>query len=688
MKIKLQLIFAVAIFQIVSTTLYAQEQHDHSTNLARGINPEDFDTSVDPNVDFYRYSCGNWLKNNSIPPEYSSWSDWRKIDLNNEQLLKEILEDVTANPMMSSNSNAKMLGDVYYTALDTLKIESDGMNPVKEDLALIDGISNKDDFIKVFSQMKQFRNGGLFSFWVGQDDKNSANVIMQLFQGGLGLPEKDYYFKDDPKSKEIREKYRQFMENIFVLIGNDRSAAAKISRDVMSIETRLAQVSMSRIDMREAEATYHPMTLQEVKELTPDFSWNVLFQTIGIGDEKNFEKGINVGQPEFFKEVNRMLTDVNVNDWKNYLKWNLMRSAADKLSKPFADESFNFYSKTLRGVEQQRERWRDGIDFVESAMGEALGQMFVAKRFRPEAKQRALEMVANIKEAFKDRILMNEWMSEETKQQALKKLGTFDVKIGYTDKWRDFSGMKIDRSSLYNNMKQAAIFNQQYSLNKIGKPVDRTEWWMLPQTVNAYYSSSKNEIVFPAGIMQPPFFDAEADDAVNYGGIGMVIGHEITHGFDDQGRKYDGEGNMSDWWTESDAVKFKERADKLVEQYNNFKVAEDLNVNGELTLGENIADLGGLIVAYYGLQKALEGKERKLIDGFTQEQRFFLSNTKVWRTLMRPETMRLLVTTDSHSPGEFRVTGPMSNMEEFMKAFGGKPGDPMVRTGNERVVIW
>jgi len=687
MKIKFLLIFAVAIFQVFSTASYAQEHH-HSTGSGRGINPEDIDSSVDPNVDFYRYSCGNWLKNNSIPPEYSSWSDWRKIDLNNEQLLKEILEDVTANPMMSSNSNAKMLGDIYYTALDTLKIESDGLNPVKEDLALIDGISNKDDFIKVLSQMKQYGNGGLFSFWVGQDDKNSANVIMQLFQGGLGLPEKDYYFKDDPKSKEIREKYRQFMENIFVLIGNDRSAAVKISRDVIAIETRLAQASMSRIDMREAEATYHLMTLQEVKALTPDFSWNVLFETIGIGDEKNFEKGINVGQPEFFKEVNRMLTDVNVNDWKNYLKWNLMRSAADKLSRPFADESFNYYSKTLRGVEQQRERWRNGIEYVEDAMGEALGQMFVAKSFKPEAKQRALVMVANIKEAFKDRILMNEWMSEETKKQALKKLGTFDVKIGYTDKWRDFAGLKIDRSSLYNNMKQAAIFNQQYNLNKIGKPVDRTEWWMLPQTVNAYYSSSKNEIVFPAGIMQPPFFDPDADDAVNYGGIGMVIGHEITHGFDDQGRKYDGEGNMSDWWTEIDAAKFKERADKLVKQYNNFKVADDLNVNGELTLGENIADLGGLIVAYYGLQKALEGKERKLIDGFTQEQRFFLSNTNVWRTLMRPETMRLLVTTDSHSPGEFRVTGPMSNMEEFMKAFGGKPGDPMVRTGNERVVIW
>lgn len=686
MKKSILLYIAFLFSLLISFPGISQEQVNPRSE--KGITIEDMDLSVDPNVDFYKYSSGNWLKNNSIPPEYSSWSNWRKIQLDNETILKEILEAAMNDPMLSSNSNAKKLGDIYYTAIDTVKINADGFDPVKEDLAMIDAIANREDFINVFSEMKRSRNGGLFSYWAGQDDKNSENVIFQLFQSGLGMPEKDYYLKDDKKSKELREKYRQFIENIFVLIGNDRNSAAKISRDLLAFETRLAKASMSRLDMREAEATYHPMTLNELKALTPDFSWNVLFDKLGINDERNFSNGVNVGQPEFFKEVNRMLTDVSIDEWKNYLKWNLMRSAADKLSKPFEDESFNFYSQALRGVEKERNRWREGIEFVEDAMGEALGQMYAAKKFRPETKQKALEMVANIKEAFKDRLMQNEWMSEETKQQALKKLNTFVVKIGYTDKWRDFSGLQADRSSLYKNMKMAAIFDQQYSLNKLAKPVDRTEWWALPQTVNAYYSASKNEIVFPAGIMQPPFYDPDVDDAVNYGGIGMVIGHEITHGFDDQGRKYDGEGNLTDWWTESDAAKFKERSDKLVAQYNGFKVAEDLNVNGELTLGENIADLGGLIVAYYGLQKALEGKERNLIDGFTPEQRFFLSNTQVWRTIMRPETMRLLVTTDSHSPAEFRVTGPLPNMEEFMKAFDGKPGDPMVRTGDERVVIW
>jgi putative endopeptidase len=686
MKKSILLYIAFLFSLLISFPGISQEQVNPRSE--KGITIEDMDLSVDPNVDFYKYSSGNWLKNNSIPPEYSSWSNWRKIQLDNETILKEILEAAMNDPMLSSNSNAKKLGDIYYTAIDTVKINADGFDPVKEDLAMIDAIANREDFINVFSEMKRSRNGGLFSYWAGQDDKNSENVIFQLFQSGLGMPEKDYYLKDDKKSKELREKYRQFIENIFVLIGNDRNSAAKISRDLLAFETRLAKASMSRLDMREAEATYHPMTLNELKALTPDFSWNVLFDKLGINDERNFSNGVNVGQPEFFKEVNRMLTDVSIDEWKNYLKWNLMRSAADKLSKPFEDESFNFYSQALRGVEKERNRWREGIEFVEDAMGEALGQMYAAKKFRPETKQKALEMVANIKEAFKDRLMQNEWMSEETKQQALKKLNTFVVKIGYTDKWRDFSGLQADRSSLYKNMKMAAIFDQQYSLNKLAKPVDRTEWWALPQTVNAYYSASKNEIVFPAGIMQPPFYDPDVDDAVNYGGIGMVIGHEITHGFDDQGRKYDGEGNLTDWWTESDAAKFKERSDKLVAQYNGFKVAEDLNVNGELTLGENIADLGGLIVAYYGLQKALEGKERNLIDGFTPEQRFFLSNTQVWRTIMRPETMRLLVTTDSHSPAEFRVTGPLPNMEEFMKAFDGKPGDPMVKSGDERVVIW
>lgn len=687
MKSYFRPIVMILILQAVSIVI-APKANTQENSDRKAIDLSAMDLSVDPNQDFYRYSSGNWLKNNPIPPEYSSWSGWVEIKVNNEQHLRKILEDVSDNPKLSSNSNAEMLGDLYYTAMDTGKLNADGMNPLKADLAIIDAISDKSGIVSVFSEMKRYRNGGVFSMWAGQDDKNSENVILQLYQSGLGMPDRDYYLKDDEKSKALRDKYRQFAENMFVLAGYERAAASGIADRIMDFETRLAKASMEKTEMRDAEATYHLMSLDEVKALTPEFDWNVLFTKLGIADESNFSNGINVGQPEFFKEFNRMLADVSVEDWKNYLKWNLLRNAGDKLSKPFFDEVFNFYSKALRGVEKPRERWRIAIDFVESAMGEALGQIFVQKHFKPEAKQRALEMVANIKDAFAERLRQNEWMSEETKKQALKKLSTFDVKIGYPDRFRDFSGLKIGRSSLYSNMKSAAEFNTQYYLQKINKPVDRNEWWMLPQTVNAYYSASKNEIVFPAGIMQPPFFDSEADDAVNYGGIGMVIGHEIIHGFDDQGRKYDAEGNMTDWWTEEDASKFKKRADVLVTQYNAFRVEDDLNVNGELTLGENIADLGGLVISYYGLQKALAGKNRKEIDGFTPEQRFFLSHAQVWRNNMRPETLRLLVTTDPHSPGIFRIIGPLRNMEEFRNAFGGRPGDYMSLPEDQKVVIW
>ena len=676
-------LFVLLCILVMADFLPAQENSPGYPN--KGITVEDMDFSIDPNSDFYRYSSGNWLKNNPIPPEYASWSNWTKIAVENERALKEILE---RDPRLSSNSNAQKLADLYQTALDTQKIEADGMKPIRDDLARIDAISSKAGLMDVFTDMKRSGSGGLFSMWAGQDDRNSENVILQLYQSGLGMPDRDYYLKDDAKSVELREKYRKFIENMFVNTGYDRGSASAVSDRVLAFETRLAKAMMSRMEMRQAEATYHLMSLNEVKALMPDFAWDMLFEKLQISDNSNFEKGINVGQPEFFKELNQMFGDTDIDTWKNYLKWVLLRMAGDKLSKPFADERFAFYSGALNGVEQKKERWRVSIDFVEDAMGEALGQMFAAEKFKPEAKQKALEMVGYIKEAFKDRLMQNEWMSEETKKKALEKLSTFVVKIGYTDKWRDYSGLKIDRSSLYENMKRAGEFNTRYYLSKINKPVDRTEWWMLPQTVNAYYSSSKNEIVFPAGILQPPFYDPDVDDAVNFGGIGMVIGHEITHGFDDQGRKYDAYGNLTDWWTEDDAVKFRERADKLVEQYNGYKVFDDLNVNGELTLGENIADLGGLIIAYYGLQKALEGKDRAPIDGFTPEQRFFLSHTQIWRGNMRPERLRLLVQTDSHSPNEFRVIGPLSNMEEFMKAFGGKPGDPMVRPEEKRVVIW
>lgn len=685
MKKTYSLLLILTFVITISADSFAQVQ---SSDNYKPIDPANFNTAVDPNVDFYEYSNGAWLKNNPIPPEYSRWSSWNEIIDKNYIVLKEILENAAAKTNSPKGSNLQMLGDLYYSAMDTGKIEREGMNPLKEELAMIDGIGSKEDFQRVFSIMKKYRSGGLFGLFAGQDDKNSANMILNFFQGGLGMPNKDYYLKDDEKTKQIRDKYAQYMVKLFTLAGTDQMQAQEIARKIFDIETRLAKASMSRTEMREAEATYHLMTLNEVKALMPDFNFDSFFTQLGIGEDYRFQNGINVGQPEFMKEVNRMLSDVSIEDWKNYLKWNLIRNAADALSSDFANADFDFYSKTLRGTEQRQLRWRESLDHVQSVMGEPLGQLFVEQKFTPETKTKALEMVANIKEAFRERLKSNTWMSDETKKQALDKLDKFKVKIGYTDKWKDYTGLQIDRSSFYNNMKNAAEFNTFLNLNKIGRPVEADEWFMFPQTVNAQYNASKNDITFPAGIMQPPFYDPNADDAVNYGAIGSVIGHEITHGFDDQGRKYDGDGNLKDWWTDEDAAKFKEQADKLVAQFGSYLVIDTMHVNGQLTLGENIADLGGIIIAYHALKKTLEGKEKQLIEGFTPEQRFFLSFSQVWKGNSRPESLRLQVNTDPHSPGKYRVIGTIANVIEFMDAFGGKPGDPMINTDANRVVIW
>ena len=672
---------------LFSSDLLSQVKTESNENY-KPIDPANLDISVDPNTDFYEYSNGNWIKNNPIPPEYSGWSSWSELRDKNTEKLHLILEQAMTVSSASKVSDLQKLGDLYFTAMDTATIEKLGGEPMKEDLAKIDAVQSREDFQKVFSYLKTFRNGGLFSYFAGQDDKNSQNVILQIFQGGLGLPDRDYYLKEDERSKNIRNKYMEYMNNIFKLAGYDEMSSVNAAQKIMDIETRLAKASMSRVEMRDAEATYHLMKYDELLSLTPDFSWEILFTELGINDKSKFVNGVIVGQPEFFKELNRMMSDVSIDDWKNYLKWNLMRWAADKLSSDFVTETFNFSNKTLRGVEEQRERWKISIDFVSSAMGEPLGKYYVEKNFTPETKAKAEEMVKNIKESFAERIKNNEWMSPETKKEALKKLAKFDVKIGYTSQWKDYSGLQIDRSSFYENMKRAAAYNQKLNLDKISKPVNMNEWGMTPQTVNASYNGSKNSITFPAGIMQPPFFDPNADDAVNYGGIGAVIGHEMTHGFDDQGRKYDGDGNLRDWWTQQDADNYKSRADKLAKQYSGYVAVDSLHVNGELTLGENIADLGGMLISYHALKKTLSGNETELIDGFTPEQRFFLSYSQLWRENRRPDAVRLQVNTDPHSPGRFRVNGVMPNMTEFMKAFNGKPGDPMVNDAEKRVVIW
>ncbi|MBL7127827.1 MAG: M13 family metallopeptidase [Ignavibacteria bacterium] len=678
-------IFAIIIFLPFGNLIAQSENYP---DIKSGINLENLDPTVDPNGDFYQYSNGTWLKNNPVPPEYSRYGSWEQVIEGNNKVLKAILENAAYEIEPSKGSKFQKIGDLYFTAMDTVKIEEDGMKPLKEDLERINKIETIEDFQEVLAYLRNYWISPLFSFWAGQDSKNSENVIPQLYQGGLGLPDRDYYLKTDEKSNKLREQYVEHIAKMFELMGYEKTNAEKSAEKIIKIETRLAEASMTRVERRDPDATYHLMTLKELSELTPDFSWKTIFDGVGLTEDYYFENGINVGQPDFFKEINVLMTDTEVSDLKDYLKWNMVRRNAYLLSSEFENEDFRFYNKVLRGTEKMQPRWKRSLRLINRTIGQLLGQFFVKERFKPEAKENALEMVDNILETFRERIMKLDWMGDETKVEALKKLDKFTVKIGYPDEWIDYSSLDIDRGSFFENVKRARNFSFKRVMDRIGKPVNRKEWFMNPQTVNAYYSSSKNEIVFPAGILQPPFFNAEVDDALNYGGIGTVIGHEITHGFDDQGRKFDAEGNRKDWWTKEDEERFKVRADKLVEQYNNYIAVDSLTVSGELTLGENIADLGGLTVSFAAFKKTLEGKPEELIDTFTPEQRFFLSFSQIWKSNIRPEELKLRLITDPHSPAVFRVIGPLSNMIEFKEAFDGKDGDPMIRNEEERVVIW
>jgi putative endopeptidase len=523
----------------------------------------------------------------------------------------------------------------------------------------------------------------LFGFGGSPDLKNSSMVIASAGQGGLSLPNRDYYTKEDAKSKEVREKFLEYSKNMFKLLGDSEAKAAANAGTVMDMQTRLAKSSKAPVELRDPASRYNKMTMAQASELMPNFSWNDYMATRGVPTVTE----MNIGQPAFFTEVNAMMKDVALNDWKTYLRWMMINSAAPRLSKAFVDENFNFYSRYLQGAKEQQPRWRQCVGATDSAIGEALGQEFVKKAFTPEAKARMDELINNLFAAFRNRLSGLEWMSDETKRQGLAKLSTFKRKIGYPETLRGYTGLQIDRKSYLMNALRSSQFEIGRNLKDIGKPVDRTRWAMTPPTVNAYYSSVLNEIVFPAGILQPPFFNFAADDAINYGSIGGVIGHEITHGFDDQGSKFDAEGNFKSWWTAEDRTKFDERASCVANQFSNYEVQPDLNINGRLTLGENIADLGGLTVAYDAYMKSLEGKPRpENIDGFTPEQRFFLGWAQVWAGKYTSEAERTQVLGDSHALPRWRVNGPLSNMPQFSKAFGCKQSDAMVR--EDICLIW
>ncbi|MER2996346.1 M13 family metallopeptidase [Pontibacter populi] len=653
-------------------------------NMGTGLDLANLDTTVNPCEDFYQYANGGWVKNNPIPASESMWGSFNELAEKNNAVLRELLTEAASNATTTKGSAAQLVGDFYAAGMDSVAVNKAGMTPIKPEMQQIAAAKTTDELLKTVADLKTKGVSGYFTMYVTQDDKISTQYALWAMQGGLGLPDRDYYLKDDERSKTIRTEYLKHLQNTFQLIGDDAATAQKKARTVMDMETRLAKASRTRVELRDPYANYNKMTIQEFAKQNPNLKITQLLTNLGAQASKE----LIVGQPAFFKELNGMLKSIPVTDWKTYTQWHLARTSAPYLSEEFVKENFSFYGKVLNGAKEMQPRWKRVLRATDGAMGEALGQLYVQKTFSPEAKTKALEMVNNLQEAFKEHVRDLDWMSEETKERALEKLNAFAVKIGYPDKWEDYKGLNITRDSYAENVMLASQHAFRKNIGKIGKPVDRTEWFMSPPTVNAYYNPSMNEIVFPAGILQPPFFDPNADDAVNYGGMGAVIGHELTHGFDDQGAKYDFEGNLKDWWTKEDLDKFNAHAAMVDEQYSGYTVLDNLHVNGKLTMGENIADIGGLNIAYTALQKALDEKNPGLIAGFTPEQRFFLAWAQIWRVNMRDEAQNQQILTDPHSPGRFRTNGPVSNMPQFYEAFGCEQGDNMFRADNNRVKIW
>ena len=657
----------------------ADEQAGHGFDLAN------LDRSISPCDNFFQFADGGWVKNNPIPAAYTRWGTFTILRDHNEDVLHSILEEASKDKSATPGSNWQKVGDYFASCMDESQIESAGIKPLEAELQRI---AELKDTATLQAEIARLQRGGVnavFGFGSEPDFKNSSQMIASAGQGGLGLPERDYYTRDGEKDKQLRDAYVQHVTNMFKLLGDDDAKAAAEAKTVLSIETALAKASMPRVDLRDPDKVYHKMAVASLLELTPNLSWPDFFKEIGAPAVSE----INISQPDFFKEVNAELVSVPLADWKIYLRWHLVHSVAEALPKKFVEENFEFYNRTLQGQKEMLPRWRRCVQAADGQLGEALGQLYVQRAFPPEAKARALVMVKNLIAALREDLSTLDWMSPPTRVQALKKLEAIQLKIGYPDKWRDYSAFHVDRGPYAENVRRGNDFESDYDIGKIGKPMDRSVWTMTPPTVNAYYHPLRNEIVFPAGILQPPFYDPNRDDAMNYGAMGAVIGHELTHGFDDQGAKFDAEGNLKNWWTEEDLKNFQARGECIVKQFDSFVVEPGLNENGKLVEGESIADLGGLTIAYNALQKTLEGKpEPAPIDGFTVSQRFFLGWAQVWAGSMRAERMRMQVNTDPHPLERFRVNAPMSNISAFAKAFGCKADSPMVRPEAQRCRIW
>lgn len=649
--------------------------------MKSGIDKANFDTSIKPQDDFYKYANGTWVKNTEIPPEWSSYGVFHRLFEKAEKDLKEIIE-LTAKQNAKPGTDEQKVGDFYASFMDSTLVEDLGIKPLKTELSKINSVKSKEELAKLFAHLEKIGVPKPFGLFVDQDLKQNDQYITYIGQDGLGLPNRDYYFNDGEKFKEIRKKYVEYIENLFELAGISNATAK--SKSIMSIETKIANNHWTPVENRDMTKTYNKFELSKFDREASNFNWVTYYQESGMQNTKE----VIVQQPSYFAAFNKLIKKVSLDDWKTYLTWKLLNSSARLLSHDFVKLRFGFYGTTLRGTEKMRPRWKRAVMSTNNLVGEVVGKVYVNKHFKPEAKVRMVKLVKNLQKSYEQRIKNLDWMSPETKKEALAKLSKFVAKIGYPDKWKDYTNLEIKKDDLVGNFARSNQFKHDFAISKLGKPIDKTEWHMTPQTVNAYYNPPMNEVVFPAAILQPPFFNLEADDAVNYGAIGTVIGHELTHGFDDQGRKVDGTGNMRDWWTEEDNEKFTERAQVMIKQYSKFNPVDTFYVNGKLSLGENIADLGGLTISYYAYKMSLEDKVAPVIDGLTGAQRFFHGYAQVWASLYRDKALIQQLKTGPHSPGMYRVNGVVSNMPEFYAAFDVKEGDPMYRPEDIRVNIW
>ena len=678
-------IYLLIIATLVLFGMYSCHSGDQNTTSNKDVlDLSARDTSVSPAQDFFDYANGTWLKNTEIPADKTRWGSFATLGEKVFNQMKSILDSCSSLKNPAIGSSAQQIGDLYASAMDSAAIEKAGLTPLKKSLSQIDSIQNVKDLLTVIStdNVDGYGADAPFDYWVGPDEKNSNEERMNFRQGGLGLPNKTYYFKTDSAGKAVMTAYHELITKLLTLSGEENAIASLHANDIIALEINLAAASKSPVELRDPQANYHLLAVNDIDKMAPELHWASLLTALRIKIDT-----LVVGQPEFYKALSGLLVSTPIPVWKEYLKFHQIDKNANWLSSSFFNAEFTF-DQVLSGMKVPTPRWQRAARLVNIDLGDALGKIYVERYFPPSEKAYMGKMVDNLKAAFKDHIENLDWMSDSTKAKALDKLNAIVKKIGYPDKWKDYSSIHITRSSVINNRRQIGNWEYQYNINKLGKPVDRSEWFMTPPTVDAYYNPGANDINFPAGILQPPFYFQEGDDAVNYGAIGFVIGHEMTHGFDDQGSQFDKYGNLENWWSKEDRKKFDMHADRIVKQYDDYTVLDTVHVNGNLTEGENIADNGGLAIAYTAFQKTQEAKKGTLIDGLTPDQRFFLAAAQVWRIKDRPQTQQTGINTDPHSPAKYRVNGPLSNMPAFYKAFDVKPEDKMYRADSVRVHIW